>query len=61
EISIQIEEFLQKEEIIHLTNLPYNENFTKAMTLGQTIMEYPDQHLKDSITKSWNAILQHIN
>ena len=61
ELSIQIEDFLQKEEIIHLTNLPYNENFTKAMTLGQTIMEYPDQHLKDSITKSWNAILQHIN
>jgi MinD superfamily P-loop ATPase len=61
EISMQIEEFLQKEEIIHLTNLPYNENFTKSMTQGQTIMEYPDHHLKDLITKSWNTILQHIN
>ncbi|MEE4259869.1 MAG: ATP-binding protein [Bacteroidales bacterium] len=61
EVSMQIEEFLEKEEIIHLTNLPYNENFTKSMTQGQTIMEYPDHHLKDLITKSWNTILQHIN
>lgn len=61
EISIQIEDFLLKEEIIYLTNLPYNENFTKSMTLGQTIMEYPDHHLKDIITKSWNTILQQLN
>ena len=61
ELSIQIEDFLQKEEIIHLTNLPYNENFTKSMTLGHTIMEYPDHHLKDIITKCWNTILQQLN
>jgi len=60
-IALQIEQFLQKEDIVHIANLPYNENFTKAMTKGQTIIEYTDQHLKNIITNSWNTILQHIN
>ncbi len=45
----EIMEFLKKESIEHITNLPYNENFTKAMTNGQTIVEYDQGVLKDLI------------
>jgi len=60
-ITVQIEEFLIKENIDHLVNLPYDENFTRAMTNGQTIVEYSDNHLKDLITDSWNRIKQTVN
>jgi len=60
-VTAEIEEFLKKENIVHIVNLPYDENFTKAMTNGQTIVEYSDNHLKDLITDSWNTIKQNIN
>jgi len=60
-VTAEIEEFLKKENIVHIANLPYDENFTKAMTNGQTIVEYSDNHLKDLITDSWNTIKQNIN
>ena len=55
-ISLEIEEFLKKENIVHISNLPYDEDFTKAMTNGQTIVEYSNMHLKELITESWNTI-----
>lgn len=57
----EIEKFLQNESIIHLASLPYDETFTKAMTLGQTIMEYGTGKLQTSLTESWNHIKQIIN
>lgn len=61
EISLQIENFLQDENIVHLANLPYDEDFTRAMTNGQTIVEYSNNHLKEIITDSWNQIKQAVN
>jgi len=55
-VSLEIEEFLKKENIVHIANLPYDEDFTKAMTNGQTIVEYSNGHLKDLVTESWNTI-----
>ena len=57
----EIENFLRKEDIVHIANLPYDENFTKAMTVGQTIVEFSDSHLKKLITDSWNTIINIIN
>jgi len=52
----EIVKFLNKEDIVHLTDLPYNENFTKAMTQGQTIVEYDQGKLKEILTESWEKI-----
>ncbi len=60
-VTDEIVEFLKKENIVHIVNLPYDENFTKAMTNGQTIVEYSDNHLNDLITDSWITIKQNIN
>jgi len=52
---------LQAEKIIHLGSLPYDETFTKAMTFGQTIIEYSNGKLQRTITESWKQIKQTIN
>lgn len=52
-LTAEIEEFLQQENIVHLTNLPYDESFTKAMTIGRTIVEYGDNEIKKLLKKSW--------
>ncbi len=52
----KIIDFLKKESITHITSLPYNENFTKAMTNGKTIVEYDKSELKEKIIKAWNQI-----
>jgi MinD superfamily P-loop ATPase len=56
EISKEIEEFLQKENIAHISNLPYDESFTRAMTEGQTIVEYDKNELYSSIVESWQKV-----
>ncbi|OYT12855.1 MAG: (4Fe-4S)-binding protein [Bacteroidetes bacterium 4572_114] len=60
-VTVEIENFLEKENIVHLASLPYNEDFTKAMTIGQTIVEYSNGSLKQLITDSWNNILNIVN
>ena len=52
----KIESFLKAENILHLSNLPYDETFTKSMTLGQSIVEYSDNGLTGIITDTWNNI-----
>lgn len=60
-ISLEISAFLNKENIFHLTNLPYNENFTKAMTIGQTIVEYDHEELSIQLTNSWEKVKELAN
>ena len=55
-ISLEIAVFLCHENIIHLANLPYDENFTKAMTQGKTIVEFDNGNLKELISESWEKI-----
>ncbi len=52
----EIKEFLKKENIVHIANFPYDETFTKAMTVGQTIVEYGESDLKNSVIESWDKI-----
>lgn len=54
----EIEDFLAKENIIHIANFPYDETFTEAMTMGQTIVEYGNNELKTLLTKSWEKVKQ---
>ncbi|MBN1251624.1 MAG: ATP-binding protein [Bacteroidales bacterium] len=56
DVTDSIEKFLQDENIIHLANLPYNENFTKAMIEGKTIVEFENSEIKQILENSWNLI-----
>lgn len=57
----EIKQFLADESIEHLVDLPYDEDFTKAMTLGQTIVEYDNQNLTCLIEQAWEKIKQLAN
>jgi len=52
----EIAQYLAEEGIVHLADLPYDESFTKAMTQGQTIVEYDHGFLKDLVTDSWEKV-----
>ncbi|RLD38918.1 MAG: (4Fe-4S)-binding protein [Bacteroidetes bacterium] len=59
-VTKEIEAFLSEENILHIANLPYDEQFTTAMTNGQTIVESDTGGLKQMIIDSWNKIKQTI-
>ena len=59
-VTEEIEAFLKEEDILHIANLPYDEQFTRAMTEGQTIVESDTGGLKQMIEDSWNKIKQTI-
>ncbi len=61
QVSNEIEDFLKEENIIHISSLPYDETFTAAMTLGQTIVEYGESNLKEIIEESWEKVIQIVN
>jgi len=52
----EIVEFLTENDIVHLTDLPYDENFTRAMVLGQTMVEYDHGKLKELLAESWEKV-----
>jgi len=52
----EIIQFLNSESIEHIVSLPYNENFTKAMTVGQTIVEYDNGELRNKVVESWEKV-----
>jgi len=56
----EIKEFLREEEIVHLANLPYDESFTKAMTNCQTIVEFEENNIKETLVQTWDKIKELI-
>ncbi|MCK4631496.1 MAG: ATP-binding protein [Bacteroidales bacterium] len=60
QVSNEIEDFLKEENIIHISSLPYDETFTAAMTLGQTIVEYGENNLKEIIKESWEKVVGRV-
>ncbi|HZJ79140.1 MAG TPA: ATP-binding protein [Dysgonamonadaceae bacterium] len=61
EKQIEIKQFLVDEGIEHLIDLPYNDDFTKAMTLGQTIVEYENKELTSLLEQAWEKIKELTN
>ena len=59
----EIKQFLSDEGIEHLIDLPYNEDFIKAMTLGQTIVEYDNDNkeLTNLLEQVWEKIKELTN
>ena len=54
-VSGDIRTFLKEEDIVLLSEIPYNVKFTQAMTNGKTIVEY-DKELGNIISESWDKI-----
>ncbi len=61
EITDKIMNFLRDEKIEHIASLPYDENFTRAMTLGKTIVEFDKGDLKEKMVNSWTKVKQLVN
>ena len=61
EVSEKIKSFLKEENIVYISSLPYDETFTKAMTNGQTIVEYGESDLKKLIVESWEKVKKLAN
>lgn len=51
-----IHQFIKEEKIDFIAEIPYDENFTQAMTEGKTIVEYDDPNLKNILLNSWEKI-----
>jgi len=56
DITASVLQFLNDESITHIASLPYEESFTKAMTVGETIVEYDNGELKKLLEKSWEKV-----
>jgi len=52
----EIHAFLNEESIDLISEIPYNENFTKAMTMGKTIVEFETGDISQILDKSWKKI-----
>ena len=52
----EIKDFLEAENIVHIADLPYDEDFTKAMTEGKTITEYNESSLKEILKSGWRKL-----
>ena len=61
QVSSEIENFLEEENIVHISSLPYDDTFTKAMINGQTIIEFDYSDLIPLLTDSWDKIKNEIN
>ncbi|MFO7829547.1 MAG: ATP-binding protein [Bacteroidales bacterium] len=61
DITDKIMNFLNEENIEHIASLPYDENFTKAMTVGKTIVEYDKSDLREEIARSWEKVKELVN
>ena len=51
-----IKQFLEDEKIDFIASIPYDENFTKAMTIGKTIVEFDDGKITQILEDSWEKI-----
>lgn len=61
EKSQEILDFLNENNIIHLANLPYDEEFTRAMTNCKTIVESEKSTVSPMLYKAWERIKLEIN
>jgi MinD superfamily P-loop ATPase len=53
--------FMESEHIDPLGELPYDENVTRAMVAGLTIVEHDTGILGDTLCNAWARVRQHVN
>jgi MinD superfamily P-loop ATPase len=57
---LEIEKYLNEENIISLAKIPYDESFTEAMTMARTIIEYDNNALSEILLAGWGNLNQVI-
>ncbi len=57
EVLNDLRQFLDEEGIVPLSEIPYNEKFTEAITAGRTIVEH-DSDLAKIVSSSWHKIMK---
>ncbi len=57
----KIIKYLYSEGITHIINIPYDEDFSKAITAGKTIVETDNNNLKGLIMFGWGKIKEQLN
>jgi MinD superfamily P-loop ATPase len=60
ELTQEIQEYLTKEDITLITKLPYDEDFTKAMSKAKCIVENENSQLTTILKDSWKTIKDKI-
>jgi MinD superfamily P-loop ATPase len=58
--SKQLKSFAKEEGINIIAEIPYEPDFTKAMTEGLTVVEYKNHNLKELLTAAWDAAVNEI-
>ncbi|HNQ43548.1 MAG TPA: ATP-binding protein [Candidatus Cloacimonadota bacterium] len=59
-ITTHITEFLAQEGILHLDSIPYDEDFSLAITQGLSLTEFNPEKWKDRFTTIWSTITKEI-
>ncbi len=57
---LKIKQFIEKNNLTHLADIPYDESFVKAMTLGMTIIEYGQTSIAETLKETWQKILSEL-
>ncbi len=58
DVSNEIEEYLNQEDIVLLAKLPYDKIFTQSMIEQKTVVESGNSKIADEIKSAWNKIKQ---
>ena len=61
DITAQILEYIDSMSVMHLCNIPYSSNFTRAITQGLTVMENGYSEIEMLIGDAWDKIRKSIN
>ncbi|MEF8845681.1 MAG: ATP-binding protein [Bacteroidales bacterium] len=59
EITDETKSYAKEQGIELLAQIPYNENFVKALTQAKTIVEY-DRELKKTVVEAWDAVRERV-
>ena len=57
EVTGEIHAFLAEHDIRHLIDLPYDEDFPKAISMGKSLIEYDDSKWRPVFEEIWNRVL----
>lgn len=60
ELCARITDFLLESHILHVDNLPYDNDFSQAITLGKSLVEFNEPKWLPRFTAIWNTITKEI-
>ncbi len=61
EMAEKTKAFLKEKRIPLIAELPYDIQFTKAITIGKTVVEYDEGAIRNLLTESWERVKALVN